>query len=321
MWNVKVDKAMKKIEILPYSPAWGKIFEHESTIISEAFGDSSVQVYHIGSASVPGLSAKENIDILCVTDDLTHSLILENLGYVFKGELNIPLRYYFSKNIPGLKVNLHVAPPNHGFIELNLCFRNYLRNNEKSKLAYENLKYKLAQDPRNFERNGGGFIGYTLEKNSFIKSTLEEANFSGLIVNFCIHISEWESYHRIRSQLLFAPIGIEYDQNHPTIYAENHYHLVLYKGTIIVSVAQIEVLSDDTAILRSLATDVPFQNLGYGAFFLRFIEKWLKNKGVKIIKTHATERAENFYRKLAYDNMEFDDISISNSTTKLGKTL
>jgi len=316
-----MDKAIKKIEIHPFNHAWRTMFEHESAAILKLLGDPAAQVYHIGSTSVPGLSAKENIDILCVIDELNHSLILEDLGYVFKGELNIPLRYYFSKNTPGLKVNLHVAPLNHGFIELNLCFRNYLRNNEESKLAYENLKYKLAQDPRNFKRKSGGFIGYTLEKNAFIKSTLEEANFSGLIVNFCTHLHEWESYHRIRSQLLFAPCGIKYDKNHPTIYAENHYHLVLYKGTMIVSVAHIELLSDDTVILRALATDVPFQNRGYGAFFLSFIEKWLKNKGIKIIKTHAAERAENFYRKLAYDNVEFDDISIFNTTINLGKTL
>ncbi|MDP3641330.1 MAG: GNAT family N-acetyltransferase, partial [Alphaproteobacteria bacterium] len=247
------------------------------------------------------------------------SLVLQELGYVFKGEINIPLRYYFSKNTSDLKVNLHVVEPNHGFIRLNLCFRDYLRINTNARLDYETLKYRLIQDPINFERVNGGFPKYTLEKDTFIKSTLHAAGFDGLAVNFCTHHLEWNAYHRIRTEQLFAPAGITYDHNHPTLSADTHYHFVLYKGTTIVSVAQVELLSDDVAILRSIATDTLHQRQGHASYLLKLIELWLRHRGIKIIKTHAELAAEPFYRKHEYTDMVFDDVSISSPVIDLGK--
>ena len=309
------------MKIFPYNPKWPAMFERESKSISRILGDHCIDIHHIGSTSVTGISAKENIDIMCVVDSLKNSLNLRGLDYVFKGELNIPMRYYFVKSTAELKVNLHVVPANHGFIELNLCFRNYLRNNEKTRLAYQNLKYTLAKDPSSFERQNNSLPKYTLEKDAFIKSTLKEANYDGRTINFCTHYNEWKSYHRLKEQLLFKPLGIEYDQNHPTVLSENHHHLVLYKGVDIVSIAQVEILDDAIAVLRSLATDTPYQRRGYGAYFLSFLERWLHFKGIKTIKVHAETIAENFYRKLGYVDVEFNDISISKTTTKLGKAL
>ncbi|MBH1989732.1 MAG: GNAT family N-acetyltransferase [Alphaproteobacteria bacterium] len=313
--------SIKHIEIFPYTAEWQKQFEDESNRIKNTLGDICHQVHHIGSTAVPGLSAKDTIDILCVVNDLSNSLVLQELGYVFKGELNIPLRYYFSKNTPTLKVNLHVVEPDHGFIHLNLCFRDYLRSNEKTRLDYEALKHRLIQDPINFERVNGGSPRYTLKKNDFIKSTLQAANFDGIAVNFCTHHREWETYHRIRTEQLFAPTGIIYDLNHPTLSANNHYHFVLYKGTIIVTVAQIEMLDNDVAVLRSIATDTPHQRQGHASYLLRFIEHWLHHLNIKAIKTHAELATEYFYRNHGYVDMLFDDISISNTIVNLEKTL
>ncbi len=311
----------KHIEIFPYSVAWPKLFEAESNHIKNTLGDICHQVHHIGSTSVPGLSAKDTIDILCVVNDLSSSLILQEFGYVFKGELNVPLRYYFSKNTPTLKVNLHVVEPSHGFIKLNLCFRDYLRGNEKARVDYETLKHHLVKDPINFERVDGGFPRYTLEKDTFIKSTLLAAGLDETTVNFCTHRLEWEAYHRIRTEQLFVPAGITYDPNHPTLSADKHYHFVLYKGTTIVSVAQVEMLSDEVAALRSIATDTPHQRQGYASYLLRFVERWLHHRDIKTIKTHAELTAEPFYRKHGYVDMAFDDISISSTIIDLGKTI
>jgi GNAT superfamily N-acetyltransferase len=270
---------------------------------------------------VPGLSAKDTIDILCIVNDLSSSLALQELGYVFKGELNIPLRYYFSKDTPTLKVNLHVVESDHGFIKLNLCFRDYLKNNEKARLDYEALKYYLVQDPVNFERVRGRFPKYTLEKDTFIKSILNEAEFGGSTINFCTHSNEWNAYHRIRAEQLFTPRGLKYNPNHPTLSSAHHYHLILYKGTTIVSVAQVEILDDAVAVLRSIATDTPYQRQGYGSYLLRGIEQWLQNRNIKTIKTHAELIAESFYRKQGYIDMELDDVSISRTIIDLGKML
>lgn len=145
--------------------------------------------------------------------------------------------------------------------------------------------------------------------------------FDGATVNFCTHTSEWETYHRIRTEQLFAPSGITYDPNHPTLSANNHYHLVLYKGTTIVSVAQVEILDNDVAALRSIATDAPYQRQGYASYLLRLIERWLQYRNIKTVKAHAELPAEPFYRKRGYVDMPFDDVSISNTIVNLGKSI
>src|SRR3972149_4393855 len=103
----------KIIEVVPYIPDWPRMFEKEAALLKQVLGRHSLEVHHIGSTSVPGLSAKRDIDILCVVDQLSSSLELRNFGYTFKGELIIPLRYYFSKNTPQSKVNLHVVENDH----------------------------------------------------------------------------------------------------------------------------------------------------------------------------------------------------------------
>lgn len=311
---------IKHFDIFPYTPEWQQQFEKESLSIKHILGDICHQIHHIGSTSVPELDAKDIIDILCVVSDLSKSLTLQELGYVFKGELNVPLRYYFSKNTAAIKVNLHVTESDHGFISLNLDFRNYLRLNKKARLDYVALKYRLIQDPRNFERVNGGFPKYTLEKDSLIKSILRASGFDGLTVNFCTHTNEWEAYHRIRTEQLFIPIGLTYDQNHPTLSADNQFHFVLYKGALIVSVAQIEILENKVAALRSIATDTPYQRQGHASYLLNFLERWLQHQTIKTIKIHAELSAEQFYRNQGYIDMSFDDTSISSTIVNLGKT-
>lgn len=311
----------KKIDVMPYNPDWPKMFKVEADFLKNALGDHCLAVHHIGSTSVPGLNAKEDLDVVCIVDQLSSCLHLESVGYVFKGEMNIPLRYYFSKNTPGTKVNLHVVEPDHGFIPLNLAFRDYLRAHDETRLAYANLKESLLQDPKNFERVSGRFTGYNLGKNTFIKGVLDQAGFNDLTINFPIHHQEWEDYHRICEQQIFNSIQVVYDRNHPTFTAENHYRFVLYKGTKIVSIAHVEFLNDQIAALRALATDTPYKKLGYATHMMQLVEKWVQHQGREVIKMHARPSAENFYRKLGYVNVIFDDPCIMPDYVDLGKAL
>ncbi len=54
---------------------------------------------------------------------------------------------------------------------------------------------------------------------------------------------------------------------------------------------------------------------------MKILEKWIKSQGRDIIKLHANPDAEYFYRKLGYDNIEFDDVSISKDIIDLGKVI
>ena len=268
----------KIIEVVPYNPDWPRVFEKEAALIKQTLGKYFLEVHHIGSTSVPGLSAKRDIDILCIVDQLSSSIELQNFGYTFKGELNIPLRYYFSKRTPYLKANIHIVENDHGFIPLNLCFRDYLRAHESERLAYADLKEQLLKDPKSYEEIKPGFTIYNLRKDQFIKSILEKAEFDGFCINFCMHDDEWKNYHRIREEQIYKPIGVTYNRNHPSITAANNYHFVLYKGRKIVSVAQVELLNNAEVALRSLATDEPYKRQGCATYMLKFLEKWVKHR-------------------------------------------
>lgn len=276
---------------------------------------------HIGSTAVENLCAKNQLDIICIVEHLQESLILEENGFTFKGELNIPLRYYFSKNASDANVNLHAVEPDHSFIKLNLAFRDYLRAHAQTKEQYAMLKMTLLKDPKAHEKKERRFSNYNHAKDTFIKQTLTSAGYEGVHLNFCIHDAEWQEYHKLRKELIFDHTDVIYDPNHPTIRDKSHFHFVLYKGGHIVSVAHLELIDAKTAAIRTLATKKEAQNQGMATHLLTLLEKWLKYKSISTIKLHAYLDAQTFYRNKGYKDMPFDDPCISSCFVNLGKKL
>ena len=158
------------ITVHPYNKNWPPLFEKEAARIRKHLGDICHQIHHIGSTAVPGLWAKEDIDILGVMESLDCIDTLKEAGYIFKGEYNIPNRFFYSKNTNESKVNLHVVEADHGFIDLNLCFRDYLRSHDDIRDQYTELKQTLVKNPPSHQKVNGAFYGYTLGKNDFIKN-------------------------------------------------------------------------------------------------------------------------------------------------------
>ena len=274
---------MSTKKIVPYNPRWPKIFEEEAQKIKEALDKNVINIYHIGSTSVPNLAAKDKIDILLVVNDLEKSLTLEKIGYTFIGEVNVPLRYFFSKKSPNLKANIHVSEPDHEFINLNLKFRNFLRKHNEESKKYEKLKYEISK-----LSDAGKIINkmlpkYSIKKDEFIKSILKKAGYDGILVNFCIHEKEWSEYHRIKEEQIFKKHDTPYDKNKQNINTENHYHFCLYKGTDIAAITHIELLPNNEYSIKAIACDSPYKNQGLEDYLLKFIiEKWIvKLKNLK----------------------------------------
>lgn len=306
----------------PYNPDWPKQFADEEDIITKGLGDHLLEIHHGGSTSITGLVAKPRIDIIAVVKDGESVVpLLEKVGYNYKGEWNIPFKYGFTKR-NGVEVNLHVFERENSEIELNLAFRDFMRNNPNYRDDYAKIKLYLASDEKSFKKQDGEiFAPYNLGKNEFIKKVLSKTGFDKIRFLKCAHYDEWQDYHRIRKIQIFDPIGVEYDVNHPSIKGENHFHFILTKGMKVVSVAHVEFLGGQEVALRSLATDEPYKNQGFGKLMMQNIEKWLQKKQVKVIKMHAARRAEMFYRKLGYYEMHFNDQSISQNVIDLGKKL
>lgn len=59
----------KKVEVVKYDPKWSEIYGIEAQNIKTAVGKNFINIYHIGSTSIPGLCAKPIMDILLVVKD------------------------------------------------------------------------------------------------------------------------------------------------------------------------------------------------------------------------------------------------------------
>src|ERR1700733_12838215 len=111
--NSKGFEVLKKITITAYNPDWPHMFEAEASKIKQALGPNCLTVHHIGSTAVPGLKAKPVIDMLGVVKNPEEAIQpLENLGFQYRGEYNIPLRFYFNR-LEGPAANLHVYQEGH----------------------------------------------------------------------------------------------------------------------------------------------------------------------------------------------------------------
>lgn len=312
----------KAIEVVPYNSNWPIIFEEEAVLMQSTLQDNCLEIHHVGSTSVPGLCAKPKIDIIAVVKNGNASIAsLEKAGFVYKGEWNIPFKFGFTKR--GVHdINLHVFEENHPEIELNIVFRNHLRSHPESMHQYATIKETLLQDETSYKKQTGQlFSGYNLGKDAFIRNVLIEEGYTRHRFLKVTHYQEWAAYHRIRKEQIFDPINVIYDSNHPTIHAKNHYHFILCYGMEIATVGHIEFLNETEAALRSLATDLPFQSMGYGKEMMILLEKWLKSKSIQMLKIHVRLSAETFYRSLGYQDCPFDDPCISEHHIDLAKLI
>ncbi len=147
------------IEIVPYNPRWPAEFEQLAAAIAKAMGGLALCIDHIGSTSVPGLAAKDIIDVQVGVAVFDPSLVdrLQGLGYVYRPDItsdHVPPRSadaasewekrYFKSPPEKRPVNLHVRIKGHANQHYALLFRDYLRTHPAAVEAYAELKRQLA---------------------------------------------------------------------------------------------------------------------------------------------------------------------------------
>lgn len=164
----------RKIEVVPYDPAWEDKYVAEAKLISDLLQSELIAIHHIGSTAIPGIAAKPVIDMLVEIADIEQldkfSPSLEALGYQPHGEYGIPGRRYFCKERDGLhEYHLHVYRTGHFEIGRHLRFRDYLIAHPEQAQAYSQLKIDLAGE---FTYNSAA---YTEAKTKFIRGIDEIA--------------------------------------------------------------------------------------------------------------------------------------------------
>ena len=271
MYLSDMGKREKPIVIEKYNPQWSLFFENESRKIKSVMGENAIKIHHVGSTSVPSLAAKPIIDMILVTRDLnlTRELLTsKELGYRYKGEYNLPLSDLYGKK-SDFEIYLHVHLINNPEIELNLLFRDYLRNNEEAKKQYESVKITASEYQNASEKVETGITKYNLLKNDLIVSILKETGFEGVCPRFVTQHAESEFFNKIKDNF-FKDLSVK-NMSLPS--EQNVKKLVLYKGIDLVGAAEImNIFSDRFAVNFAWTND----NGTLLKEFLSRIENWVK---------------------------------------------
>lgn len=164
------------VVLVAYDPSWPAQFEQLAGRIRAALGDDALQIEHIGSTSVPGLSAKPVIDIILgVADSANEALYLEPLEAAgFELRVREPDWYehrMLRHHDP--ECNLHVFSAGSAVIEPHLVFRDRLRSNDEDRAHYERTKVELARRPWHY------MMQYTDAKTEIVEAIIARAMNAG----------------------------------------------------------------------------------------------------------------------------------------------
>ena len=164
------------IVVVDYSSNWPILYEQEKQRLLDAVGSDVADIQHVGSTSVPGLAAKPIIDIAAVLRHFPPSMILiralEELGYLYQGELGIAGRHFFRKGMPRTH-HLHLVEANSEVWQKQLLFRDFLRAHPESAQRYDTLKRELA-------------VQYSCDRKAYVNAK------APLIAELLAAASEWK---------------------------------------------------------------------------------------------------------------------------------
>lgn len=139
-----------KVVVQPYDKTWKFDFQKIASEITAAIGDLIIDVEHVGSTSVEGMSAKPCIDIDVIIKDYSVFAAvvsrLETIGYIHEGDLGIKDREAFKySDKPHLQTHhLYVCPQYSEELHRHITFRDFLRKNTEAVKKYSLVKEKAA---------------------------------------------------------------------------------------------------------------------------------------------------------------------------------
>jgi GrpB-like predicted nucleotidyltransferase (UPF0157 family) len=140
----------KHVVVLPYDKHWETDFRNICAELRDALGDLALDIEHVGSTSVKGLSAKPVIDIDVVIRDYSVFgdivAALGRIGYSHEGDLGITGREAFRyEGKDHLRSHhLYVCPQDSAELKRHIAFRDYLRTHPDAVREYSRIKEEGA---------------------------------------------------------------------------------------------------------------------------------------------------------------------------------
>jgi GrpB-like predicted nucleotidyltransferase (UPF0157 family) len=156
--------AVTRVEIVPYSDRWPGEFAHVARRVRSVLGERALRIDHIGSTAVPGLAAKDRIDVQISVADLSHANPLGGAGFAElapvsdhqppgrSGRGDDWHKRLFTTPDDLRCSNVHVRLEGRANQRYALLFRDYLREHPATASAYAELKRRLAAELRDVGR-------------------------------------------------------------------------------------------------------------------------------------------------------------------------
>jgi GrpB-like predicted nucleotidyltransferase (UPF0157 family) len=167
-------QALGHVSIAPPDISWPKQFSCERERLRPFLGRIADELQHYGSTAIPGLSAKPIIDMMAPVTSLDHAdalgHCLATAGYQ-KIDAGFFKRRFFRRQADDadLAYHLHLVVSPIWPLKNELLFRDWLIQHPEVARTYETLKLELAA------KYGDDMPRYTTEKNSFLRSIVNEA--------------------------------------------------------------------------------------------------------------------------------------------------
>jgi len=174
------------LALVPYDDTWPSTAVRLAGRVALALGERALAVEHIGSTSVPCLSAQDVIDLQVAVrqledaDDPAFVKALADRGFPRVPGVDLDTPYPWAPDPkswaerlhgsadPGRIAHLHVREHGSPGWQLNLLFRDWLIANPAERQSYADLKRALAQTETTT-------TSYTLAKQPWMTSALERA--------------------------------------------------------------------------------------------------------------------------------------------------
>ena len=160
--------------MVSHNPEWQESFKKEAEKIKRIFGEEALDIQHVGSTAIPGISAKPIIDIALIVPSFkgvkSFRTKLEAIGYKLKEDDARGERIFFTKGPEANRTHyLHIGEAGNGYAEDMILFRDYLRGHKDAAGEYSRLKERLAKEYKDKRET------YTEKKKKFIQGIIRKA--------------------------------------------------------------------------------------------------------------------------------------------------
>lgn len=174
------------VEVVDPDPTWPAQAQRLLARIGAALGDRALRLDHVGSTAVPGLPAKDCLDLQVVVADLTVAdaarSALEDAGFAFRAATEddllsggtAPKRLHVACD-PGRQTHVHVRPAASPAVREQLAFRDLLRARDDERDAYAAVKRAAVAAAAGTAAGEGRYDAYLEAKSAWVRAALGRA--------------------------------------------------------------------------------------------------------------------------------------------------